>query len=156
MAKKTPMEKLRILLPHWIEHNHNHEAEFKKWAEQIRNEGEGAVADLLDALSGNAMHDRAREIIEAHRENAGSALEAEASEIRVSGQIFCAAAGSARQTAGDTEGAIRWYEMALEDETIPNADRADWIDLLISAYDEAGRESDAVRWRKELKEAVDD
>lgn len=48
MSEKTPIEKLRILLPHWIEHNHSHEAEFKKWAEQIRKHGEGAVADLLN------------------------------------------------------------------------------------------------------------
>ena len=48
MSEKTPIEKLQILLPHWIEHNHNHEAEFKKWAEQIRHIGENGIADLLD------------------------------------------------------------------------------------------------------------
>ena len=47
MDQKTTMEKLRILLPHWIEHNHNHEAEFKKWVELVRSEGQGALADLL-------------------------------------------------------------------------------------------------------------
>ena len=48
MAEKTPTEKLRILLPHWIEHNHSHEAEFKKWAELIRTEEMEEVAGLLD------------------------------------------------------------------------------------------------------------
>ena len=47
MSDKTPIEKLRILLPHWIEHNHSHEAEFKKWAALVREEGDGAVSDLL-------------------------------------------------------------------------------------------------------------
>jgi len=48
MDEKTTLEKLQILLPHWVEHNHNHEAEFKKWASLVRTEGLGALADLLD------------------------------------------------------------------------------------------------------------
>jgi len=47
MAQKTTMEKLRILLPHWIEHNNNHEAEFKKWVDLARAEGQGGLAELL-------------------------------------------------------------------------------------------------------------
>jgi antirestriction protein ArdC len=27
-------EKLLVLLPHWIEHNEEHAAEFRRWAEQ--------------------------------------------------------------------------------------------------------------------------
>ena len=46
MDQKTTMEKLQILLPHWIEHNHNHEAEFKKWADLARAEGQGAQKNL--------------------------------------------------------------------------------------------------------------
>ena len=41
MDEKTTMEKLQILLPHWIEHNHNHETEFKKWVDLVRSEGQG-------------------------------------------------------------------------------------------------------------------
>ena len=48
MDQKTTMEKLQILLPHWIEHNHNHETEFKKWVDLVRSEGQGTLADLLD------------------------------------------------------------------------------------------------------------
>lgn len=48
MDQKTTMEKLQILLPHWTEHNHNHEAEFKKWADLARTEGQGELADLMD------------------------------------------------------------------------------------------------------------
>lgn len=48
MTEKTNTEKLRILLPHWIEHNHSHGAEFKKWAETIREEGRNEVAELIE------------------------------------------------------------------------------------------------------------
>lgn len=27
-------EKLRVLIPHWIEHNEDHAEEFRQWAEQ--------------------------------------------------------------------------------------------------------------------------
>lgn len=29
------VDKLRVLLPHWIEHNHEHGAEFFRWAETL-------------------------------------------------------------------------------------------------------------------------
>ena len=48
MSEKTGIEKLRILLPHWIEHNHNHGMEFKQWAEMVRREGAEEVAVLLE------------------------------------------------------------------------------------------------------------
>jgi hypothetical protein len=48
MNAKTTREKLQILLPHWIEHNNNHEAEFKKWAASARAEGAERLAGLLD------------------------------------------------------------------------------------------------------------
>lgn len=35
-------EKLRSLIPHWIEHNHEHAAEYLKWAEKA-----GEVADSI-------------------------------------------------------------------------------------------------------------
>ena len=39
------IEKLRVLLPHWIEHNGGHAAEFRTWAERA-----GSAQDaLLDA-----------------------------------------------------------------------------------------------------------
>ncbi|MEI7899214.1 MAG: hypothetical protein WCK89_03110 [bacterium] len=48
MDPKTTIEKLQILLPHWIEHNNNHEAEFRKWAAAARTEGAESLAGLLD------------------------------------------------------------------------------------------------------------
>jgi hypothetical protein len=41
------MEKLRVILPHWIEHNKNHEKEFNKWLAIISSGNETEVAALL-------------------------------------------------------------------------------------------------------------
>ncbi len=40
------MDKLRLLLPHWIEHNGEHADEFKKWAEKA-----GPARDALLAAA---------------------------------------------------------------------------------------------------------
>lgn len=45
---RTATEKLRVLLPHWVEHNCNHEAEFRKWSGLARAEGGETLAKLLD------------------------------------------------------------------------------------------------------------
>ena len=50
---KTAVEKLQVLLPHWIEHNMNHKAEFMKWAAAARMEGMESLAKLLDAATEN-------------------------------------------------------------------------------------------------------
>lgn len=41
------LEKLRHLLEHWIEHNHEHIAKYKEWAERVRDDRED-VARLID------------------------------------------------------------------------------------------------------------
>ena len=43
------MEKLRVLLPHWIEHNRGHAEECGKWSALARQSGEEGVADHIDA-----------------------------------------------------------------------------------------------------------
>ena len=43
------IEKLRMLLPHWMEHNSGHEAECIKWADIARKEGLPKVAEHIDA-----------------------------------------------------------------------------------------------------------
>ncbi len=48
MSKQNTIKKLRILLPHWIEHNNNHIAEFRKWEGEAKKESEQDVAKLLD------------------------------------------------------------------------------------------------------------
>jgi hypothetical protein len=42
-------EKLRVLLPHWIEHNSGHETECEKWAEIAQKEGMAGVAEHIFA-----------------------------------------------------------------------------------------------------------
>jgi len=33
------VEKLRVLIPHWIEHNEEHASEFQRWADQVDQVG---------------------------------------------------------------------------------------------------------------------
>ena len=47
MIAMTDLQRLRILLPHWIEHNAEHAAEFREWAERARVAGqEGPTSDI--------------------------------------------------------------------------------------------------------------
>ena len=47
----TLEDKLRVLLPHWIEHAAGHAAEFRHWAEQARAAGQAEVADEIDTAA---------------------------------------------------------------------------------------------------------
>jgi len=54
MMAMTDLLKLRVLLPHWIEHNAEHAAEFREWAERARvAEQEGPATDI--ALAAKEM-----------------------------------------------------------------------------------------------------
>jgi alcohol dehydrogenase YqhD (iron-dependent ADH family) len=46
--RRTSHAKLRILLPHWIEHNDEHAASFREWAERARELGLGEVAQRIE------------------------------------------------------------------------------------------------------------
>lgn len=60
MTEKTELEKLRILLPHWIEHSHSHQEEFEKWADTAKQEGEmTAASEIKKALTAMADADAA-------------------------------------------------------------------------------------------------
>ncbi len=48
MSEQSTIKKLRVLLPHWIEHNNNHIAEFRKWEGEARKKSGEEVAQLLD------------------------------------------------------------------------------------------------------------
>jgi len=48
MTEQDTIRKLRVLLPHWIEHNNNHIAEFRKWEGEAREGSVAEVAQLLD------------------------------------------------------------------------------------------------------------
>jgi hypothetical protein len=48
----TDIEKLRIMLPHWIEHNQSHAREFKKWADSATRAGSEDVGRLIERAHG--------------------------------------------------------------------------------------------------------
>jgi hypothetical protein len=43
----TEIEKLRALLPHWMEHNDEHAAEYERWAETALSAGAGKAAERI-------------------------------------------------------------------------------------------------------------
>ena len=45
--KQDNIEKLAVLLDHWIKHNNDHVGEYKKWSEIAEKEGLKKVADHL-------------------------------------------------------------------------------------------------------------
>ena len=42
------IEKIRVMLPHWIEHNQKHGQEYQKWAQLIKKDGKTEIASLLE------------------------------------------------------------------------------------------------------------
>jgi hypothetical protein len=62
-------EKLRVLIPHWIDHNHEHAKEYLKWAEKVGDVSKNikdaanaldkvnwALKQALDELGGSVEH----------------------------------------------------------------------------------------------------
>jgi hypothetical protein len=49
----TDIEKLRALLPHWMEHNKEHAAEFERWAETAASAAQGEAAELIRLAARN-------------------------------------------------------------------------------------------------------
>ena len=43
----TEVEKLRALLPHWVEHNEEHAAEFLRWAGKASQAGQEEAAQFI-------------------------------------------------------------------------------------------------------------
>ncbi|MFH0781947.1 MAG: hypothetical protein V2B20_08345 [Pseudomonadota bacterium] len=41
------IEKLRVMLQHWIEHNKGHMEEFEKWRATMKDEGQISLADHI-------------------------------------------------------------------------------------------------------------
>lgn len=45
------VDKLRALLPHWLEHNEEHAADFARWAATVEEAGQGeAAAQIRSAI----------------------------------------------------------------------------------------------------------
>ena len=62
MTDKNSIEKLKVLLPHWIEHNHSHENEFRKWSAIAKEKNLNDIAALIDkAIASMNEADRALE-----------------------------------------------------------------------------------------------
>ena len=67
------LDKLRILLPHWIEHNTGHGREFAKWAQTLAASGETDIAGLLTKAA-VALQDAESNLLQALKK-AGGPLE---------------------------------------------------------------------------------
>ena len=52
--EKTEMEKLRMLLEHWIEHNHEHADTYMQWAEKLRASGNVRLSEMLVEIASQA------------------------------------------------------------------------------------------------------
>ncbi len=72
-SKLTTKEKLRHLLPHWIEHNHSHGEEFKRWANDLEKEGETILAKQLFTIYNKA--EEIEKLLKELLDSAGGALE---------------------------------------------------------------------------------
>jgi len=55
------MEKLKILLNHWIEHNREHAQEFREWAEKAKSFGQSTVHD--DIMQASQQMNKANEFL---------------------------------------------------------------------------------------------
>jgi hypothetical protein len=60
-------DKLRVLIPHWIEHNQEHAEEFRRWSESA----DEVAGDILDAAT--AM-DRVNDALKTALEKLGGPL----------------------------------------------------------------------------------
>ena len=47
MSSEETLAKVRILLGHWIEHNREHEEEFREWAGRMRELGETSAGNYM-------------------------------------------------------------------------------------------------------------
>ena len=67
------LDKVRVLLPHWIEHNQGHGAEFSQWADKLAAESP-EIAKMLRAAAESLKN--AEHILEHALKQAGGPLAA--------------------------------------------------------------------------------
>jgi hypothetical protein len=67
------LDKVRVLLPHWIEHNHGHSAEFLQWAENLAVESP-EIGKMLRAAAESLQN--AEHVLENALKQAGGPLAA--------------------------------------------------------------------------------
>jgi len=73
MVQLTDIEKLRRLIPHWIEHNQSHAADFMRWADLARASGNEQIAALIRNAA--ALLQKAEIDLNAALEKAGGTAE---------------------------------------------------------------------------------
>jgi len=44
----SDLEKLQMLLTHWLQHNESHGSEYLKWAEVARQDGHATTAEFIE------------------------------------------------------------------------------------------------------------
>jgi hypothetical protein len=66
------LDKLRVMLPHWIEHNQSHASEFSQWQEKLADDTPEVAALLATAVRSLK---EAQTALEETLEKAGGALE---------------------------------------------------------------------------------
>jgi cobalt/nickel transport system ATP-binding protein len=64
----SDMDKLRTLLEHWMEHNHEHAGTYLQWAEKARSFGNPALAEMLSAIAAetrkmDGIFEKARKVL---------------------------------------------------------------------------------------------
>jgi hypothetical protein len=69
------LDKLRVLLPHWIAHNQEHAADYVRWADVAWAGGEDAAAGHIRAAIAHAA--QANEALRAALDELGGALPGE-------------------------------------------------------------------------------
>ena len=63
----SDLEKLQMLLTHWLQHNESHGSEYLKWAEVAREDGHATTAEFIE---------QAVDLLKKADESLGKALEA--------------------------------------------------------------------------------
>jgi hypothetical protein len=60
MSTEEIIQKIKVLIPHWISHNEEHAGEYRKWAERLEAEGLVDPAERLrqaaDLVMGSNRH----------------------------------------------------------------------------------------------------
>ncbi len=72
MDRMSDLEKLRVMLPHWIEHNQGHGEEFSLWAQRLDTSAPEVAALLEDAVR---LLQRAQTALEEALARAGGPLQ---------------------------------------------------------------------------------
>jgi hypothetical protein len=66
MSEPSVVDKLKVLLPHWVEHNDQHLAELRRWRRALRNQAPLA-ASMMD-LAITQMEEAGRALAATGRE----------------------------------------------------------------------------------------